>query len=142
PISPLSPLGERGGGEGAARASAHPSPPTPLPHGERGVIGQTSPITPWQRWNDYGIGCLLEGGVGAKKGELRQAREAFRKLLELGEKDAVGHAYLNLARVSFEEGLLEEAVAELNHARQAEPPAPWWTVAWFNGLVNAQNNHL
>src|SRR5205823_14525345 len=56
--------------------------------------------------------------------------------------EAGGHAYLNLARVSFEEGLLEEAVAELNHARQAEPAAPWWTVAWFNGLVNAQNNHL
>lgn len=104
---------------------------------------QKSPIEPaWQRWNDYGIGCLLEGGVGAKKGELRQARAAFGKLLDLEEKNAIGHAHLNLARVAFEEGLLEDAVQELNRARQAEPPAPWWTVAWFNGLVNAQNNHL
>ena len=37
---------------------------------------------------------------------------------------------------------MEEAVIELNQARLAEPAAPWWTVAWFNGLVNAQNNHL
>ena len=27
------------------------------------VPAQESPIKPaWQRWNDYGIGCLLEGG--------------------------------------------------------------------------------
>ena len=107
------------------------------------VPEQKSSIQPaWQRWNDYGIGCLLEGGVGAKKGELRQARLAFRKLLDLGEQDARGNAYINLARVSFEEGSLDEAVTELNQAGQAEPPAPWWTVAWFKGLVNAQNNHL
>lgn len=105
------------------------------------VAEQKSPIKPpWQRWNDYGIGCLIEGGVGLKKGELRQAREAFQQLLALGEKDALGHAHLNLARVAFEEGRLKDAVDSLNQARQAG--APWWTVSWFNGLVNAQNGHL
>src|SRR5207302_11014207 len=27
----------------------------------------------------------------------------------------------------------------LTKARQCDPPAPWWTVAWFNGLVNMEN---
>ena len=39
------------------------------------VPAQTSPIKPaWQRWNDYGIGCFLEGGAGSKKGELTSGR--------------------------------------------------------------------
>src|SRR5262249_23235487 len=30
---------------------------------------QESPVKPaWQRWNDYGIGCFLEGGPDGKKG--------------------------------------------------------------------------
>lgn len=107
------------------------------------VPPQTSPVKPaWQRWNDYGIGCYLEGGLGSKKGELRQAEEAFRHLLTLGVPEAEGHAHLNLARVYFDEGRLSEAVAALNQARAAQPPAPWWTVAWFTGLVNAQNGFL
>jgi hypothetical protein len=90
------------------------------------VPEQTSPIKPaWQRWNDYGIGCLLEGGVGAKKGELKQAREAFQQLLAVPDKVAHSHGYLNLARVAFEEGLLDDAVKALNAAQKAEPPAPW-----------------
>jgi tetratricopeptide (TPR) repeat protein len=96
----------------------------------------------WQRWNDYGIACLIEGGVGSKKGELRQAEQAFRKVIALNEKAALGHGYLNLARVLFDEGRLLEAVKALNSAQHADPPAPWWTVAWFNGLVNAQNGHF
>jgi tetratricopeptide (TPR) repeat protein len=107
------------------------------------VPPQSSPIKPaWQRWNDYGIGCFLEGGVGTKKGELRQAEEAFRHLLTLGEKDAHAHGYLNVARVYFDEGRLREAVEALGQAQRTEPPAPWWTVAWFTGLVNAQNGYL
>jgi tetratricopeptide (TPR) repeat protein len=107
------------------------------------VPAQTSPIKPaWQRWNDYGIGCFLEGGLGSKKGELRQAAAAFTVLTKLPEKDAHGHGYLNLARVLVDEGQLNEAVEALNRAQKTDPPAPWWTVAWFNGLVNAQNGYL
>jgi tetratricopeptide (TPR) repeat protein len=107
------------------------------------VPAQTSPIKPaWQRWNDYGIGCLIEGGLGSKKGELKQAAEAFEHMLTLPEKDAHGHGYLNLARVRFDEGKLNEAVDALNKARETDPPAPWWTVAWFTALVNAENGHL
>src|SRR5262249_34154418 len=107
------------------------------------VPAQTSPIKAgWQRWNDYGIGCYLEGGAGSKKGELRQAEEAFKHLLTLGDKEAAAHAYVNLGRVYFDEGRLHEAVVVLNKASDNDPPAPWWTVAWFTGLVNAQNGHL
>jgi tetratricopeptide (TPR) repeat protein len=102
------------------------------------VPEQTSPIKPaWQRWNDYGIGCLIEGGPDEKKGELLQAEEAFNELLKRYPKEAAGHAYLNLARVYEKEGRLREAVNVLEKAGEAG--APWWTVAWFNGLVTLGN---
>jgi tetratricopeptide (TPR) repeat protein len=106
------------------------------------VPDQASAIKPaWQRWNDYGIGCLLEGGAGSKKGELRQAEQAFGKLIDL-DPEAHAHGYVNMARVYLDEGRLQEAVVALNQSQKADPPAPWWTVAWFNGLVDARNGHL
>jgi tetratricopeptide (TPR) repeat protein len=105
------------------------------------VPGQESPIKPaWQRWNDYGIGCLLEGGaLNPKRGNLAQAEAAFAKMLTLGAKDALWHAHLNLARVYIDQGRLTEAARELNAAQTSDPPAPWWVLAWFKGLVTAQN---
>jgi tetratricopeptide (TPR) repeat protein len=104
------------------------------------VSGQSKPL--WQRWNDYGIGCFLEGGPESKKGEFRQAEEAFLQLTRLEVPEAHSNGYLNAARVYFAEGRLNDAVEALNKAKKVEPPAWWWTVAWFNGLVNAQNGHL
>jgi tetratricopeptide (TPR) repeat protein len=102
------------------------------------VPAQTSPIKPpWQRWNDYGIGCFLEGGAGQKKGEFRQAVEAFQRMTALDVPEARAQGYLNLARVLIDEGALEEAVKALNAAQEAK--APWWLLAWFNGLVNVEN---
>ncbi len=49
---------------------------------------------------------------------------------------------LNLARVYFKEGRLDDAVSALQRAAKFDPPAPRWTVAWFNGLVNKQNGYL
>jgi tetratricopeptide (TPR) repeat protein len=37
---------------------------------------------------------------------------------------------------------LDDAVEALQRAAKSEPPAPRWTVAWFNGLVNKQNGFL
>jgi tetratricopeptide (TPR) repeat protein len=92
----------------------------------------------WQRWNDYGIGLLLEGQGGAK-GELRQAAEAFVEVEKLDRFDGP----LNLARVYFAEGRLDEAVAALERARVAkEPVAPHWTLSWLTGLVNRQQGNL
>lgn len=110
--------------------------------GVQGALPQQQPqawTQSWQRWNDYGIGCLLEGGAGLKRGNLRQAEAAFSKLLSLGEPDAVANAHVNLARVYVEQGRLDEAAAQLNAARTCDRPAPWWTLAWFNGLVTAEN---
>src|SRR6185436_11294754 len=46
------------------------------------------------------------------------------------------------ARVYFKEGRLDDAVKALRRAAKFDPPAPRWTVAWFNGLVNKQNGFL
>jgi len=98
-----------------------------------------SSILVWQRWNDYGIGLFLEGGDrGSEKGELIQAADAFASVEKLGRPDGP----LNLARVYFKEGRLDEAVAALQRATNSTPPAPRWTVAWLNGLVDKQNGFL
>lgn len=101
-------------------------------------INKETTIPLWQRWNDYGIGLLLEGNQGSEKGELVQAAHAFSKVEELGRADGP----VNLARVHFKEGRLDDAVAALQRAANFEPPAPRWTVAWFTGLVNKQNGFL
>src|SRR5581483_407736 len=50
--------------------------------------------------------------------------------------------YLNLARSFERNGELTKASAMLKKIKDDELPAPPWTVAWFNGLVSAQNGHL
>ena len=81
---------------------------------------------------------FLEGNTGAEKGQLIQATEAFEQVEKLGRADGP----VNLARVYFKEGRLEDTVAALQRASKFDPPAPRWTVAWFNGLVNKQNGFL
>ncbi len=95
-------------------------------------------IPPWMRWNDYGIGLLLEGNQGSEKGELAQAEQAFMEVEKAKKPDGP----LNAARVYVKEGRLEEAVAALGRAAKSDPPAPFWTVAWLNGLVDKQNGYL
>jgi tetratricopeptide (TPR) repeat protein len=103
------------------------------------VPAQESPIQPaWQRWNDYGIGNLLEGPAGAKKGNYRQAEAAFQTLLALGAKEAAPHAHLNLARVYVDEGRLDEAAQQLDRLAQADPQHQWWTRAWLTAVVNSE----
>ncbi|QDU01278.1 Tetratricopeptide repeat protein [Gimesia chilikensis] len=91
-------------------------------------------IPEWQRWNDYGIGLFLKG-----KAELRQAAEAFSHVDQLGRYDGS----LNLARVYFREGRLQDAVEALQKSSTfTDPPAPPWTLAWLSGKVNQQQGHL
>jgi tetratricopeptide (TPR) repeat protein len=97
-----------------------------------------SHIPEWQRWNDYGIGLLLEGNTGAEKGELIQAAQAFEQVEKLGRADGP----VNLARVYFKEGRLDDAVGALQRAVNCQPAAPSWEVAWFTGLINKQNGLL
>jgi len=97
-------------------------------------IQQASPVPIWQRWNDYGIGFLLKG-----KRELRQAAEAFEQVERLGRYDGP----LNLARVYFREGRLDEAVDAVNRAAAHDSPrAPAWTVAWLTAEINRQQGNL
>lgn len=98
------------------------------------VPDQRSALAPWERWNDYGIGLLLKG-----RAQLRQAAEAFAEVEKLGRPDGP----LNLARVYYAEGRLEEAAAALRRAAQhRDPAAPSWTLAWLSGLVSRQQGRL
>ncbi len=106
-----------------------------------GISNAPSAIPPWQRWNDYGIGLLNKGDKGSEKGELIQATQAFEQVEKLGRFDGP----VNLARVYFKEGRLADTVAALQRAADTNrynPPAPRWTLAWFNGLANKQNGFL
>ena len=110
----------------------------PIEGGTGKAQNSPSKILEWQRWNDYGIGLLSEGDTGSEKGELIQAAEAFGHVEKLGRPDGP----LNLARVYYKEGRMEDAVAALQRASAFNPPAPRWTVAWMNGLVDKQNGFL
>ncbi|MDP6443083.1 MAG: multiheme c-type cytochrome [Pirellulaceae bacterium] len=91
-------------------------------------------VPQWERWNDYGIGMFLKG-----KAELRQAAEAFREVEELGRYDGP----LNLARVLYREGRLDEAVQTISRAsKHTDPSAPPWTIAWLSGRVNREQGNL
>ena len=116
-------------------------PVTTIASGTRVLPGDgtrdAAPAQPaWERWNDYGIGLLLEGNIGSDKGELRQAEAAFAEVERLGRPEGP----LNLARVYHKEGRLDEAAQSLRRATTAGA-APW-TVAWMSGLVNKENGHL
>ncbi len=97
----------------------------------------------WQRWNDYGIGLLLEGATkGGQKGELRQAEEVFQKVADLGRVDG----WANLARVYLREGRIPDARRALAKAKEvaekSKEPVPTWTLAWLTGQVNEANGFL
>ena len=63
----------------------------------------------WQRWNDYGIGLLLQG-------DLKAAQAAFEKITEVDPQNPDG--WVNIGRVALQEGdvartrvVLEKALA-------------------------------
>jgi hypothetical protein len=109
----------------------------PVTAGPTPVAGPTQ-VPEWMRWNDYGIGLLLEGEFAGEKGELKQALAAFQKVAELGQADG----FVNQARVHQKEGNVAAAVAALQAAAQHAKPAPPWVVSWLTGLVNAQNGYF
>lgn len=100
------------------------------------VQGQRPPPSAWERWNDYGIGLLRTGDRNAARGQFRQAEAAFREVERLGHPDGP----LNLARVHFREGRLEEAIQAL--ARAGTAGAPPWTVAWYSALVDREYGRM
>lgn len=95
-----------------------------------------SPYPVWQRWNDYGIGAFLKG-----KAELRQAEQAFLEVEKLGYADGP----VNLARVYYREGRLDEAAEALQRAAalrsETSKPNPW-TMNYLSGIVNREQGNL
>jgi tetratricopeptide (TPR) repeat protein len=90
----------------------------------------------WERWNDYGIGLLRTGDRNAGRGQLRQAEMAFLEVEALGRPDGP----LNLARVYFREGRLDDAAEALARAREAG--APPWALTWYAALVDREYGRL
>jgi tetratricopeptide (TPR) repeat protein len=66
----------------------------------------------WTRWNDYGIGLLLQG-------DLRAAEAAFAKITEIDPNNADG--WTNIGRVRVAEGNLEGAREVLQRALALKP---------------------
>jgi tetratricopeptide (TPR) repeat protein len=61
----------------------------------------------WQRWNDYGIGLLLQG-------DLKAAQVAFEKVTEVDPQNPDG--WLNIGRAALQEGDLARARTVLEKA--------------------------
>lgn len=69
----------------------------------------------WERWNDYGIGLLLQG-------DLRGSEHAFRRAVDADPEHPDG--WLNVARSMVEEGRTSEAESFLEKALELAPGLP------------------
>ena len=68
--------------------------------------------TDWQRWNDYGIGLLLQG-------DLKGAQAAFERITEIDPKNPDG--WVNIGRAAVQEGDMERARTVLEKALALSP---------------------
>jgi tetratricopeptide (TPR) repeat protein len=66
----------------------------------------------WQRWNDYGIGLLLQG-------DLKGAEAAFEKITEMDPKNPDG--WVNIGRAAVQEGDMDRARTVLQKAISLSP---------------------
>jgi Tfp pilus assembly protein PilF len=66
----------------------------------------------WQRWNDYGIGLLLQG-------DLKAAAAAFTKVTEADPSNPDG--WVNIGRVAVQEGDMNRARVVVEKALQLSP---------------------
>jgi len=66
----------------------------------------------WQRWNDYGIGLLLQG-------DLKSAQAAFQKVTEIDPRNPDG--WVNIGRAAVQEGDMDRARTVLEKALSLSP---------------------
>jgi tetratricopeptide (TPR) repeat protein len=66
----------------------------------------------WTRWNDYGIGLLLQG-------DLKEAAAAFEKITQIAPENPDG--WVNIGRARFQEGNLAAAKTVLEKALELSP---------------------
>ncbi len=84
--------------------------------GERGADWEPTVIPgDWERWNDYGIGLLMQG-------DLKGAEHAFLRATEADPAHPDG--WLNVARSMIEEGRVHEAEPFLAKALALSPDLP------------------
>ena len=85
-----------------------PSPPhnAPAPQAKEVLKAED-----WQRWNDYGIGLLLQG-------DLKGAQAAFQKVTEIDPKNPDG--WVNIGRAAVQEGDMERARTVLRESAVAD----------------------
>jgi tetratricopeptide (TPR) repeat protein len=85
------------------------------------VVPQDTPVPPaktvlqaddWQRWNDYGIGLLLQG-------DLKGGQAAFQKVTEIDPKSPDG--WVNIGRAAVQEGDMDRARTVLEKALSVSP---------------------
>lgn len=106
----------------------------PLPEG---TLSLPSAIPTWERWYDYGIGLLLEGGSRAR-GALSAAQEAFREVELQGRLEGT----LGRLRVALAEGRVSpEHVAELKRLRSAGE-GPIWVMDWLEAQMSLRLGDL
>jgi len=127
-------------------ATGKPSAANPLPiipvHTQTTVIPLTSsvllPATQslrprWERLNDYGIALFRKPG----KAQYKQAEKIFKRVQNLGRQEGI----LNLARLYYHEGRLEEASLTLGLLDNKTLTNPW-TATWYSALINRDNGFL
>ncbi len=66
----------------------------------------------WQRWNDYGIGLLLQG-------DLKSAQAAFQRVTEIDPRNPDG--WVNIGRAAVQEGDMDRARTVLERALSLSP---------------------
>ncbi|HEV2618246.1 MAG TPA: tetratricopeptide repeat protein [Candidatus Acidoferrales bacterium] len=84
----------------------------------------------WQRWNDYGIGLLLQG-------DLQGAGAAFQEVAKAAPNRADG--WVNMGRVQLQEGNLPEAEKVLLQALKISPSLA--SAHFFYGNVLRDQGH-
>jgi Flp pilus assembly protein TadD len=87
--------------------------------------------TTWQRWNDWGIGCLLERDTAGAERAFRFVSEHFPKLPD-GPR--------NLARTKLADGDVAGAIALLQEADRRDPGNP--QTAYFFGVAREKAGQL
>ena len=91
--------------------------------------GQLSTVE-WQRLNDYGIALFRK----PEKSQFKQAEEVFHQVEALGSVQGS----LNLVRLYYSEGRLDEAVEKLNLLDRNALDNPW-SAEWMSALINFDN---
>ncbi len=95
---------------------------------EPGINRDANPKVDWVRYNDYGIGLLLES-------DTRSAARAFTEVERLVPDQLDGP--LNLAKTAFNEGNLEAAYKQLRKCEEIKAGDP--QVAWVWAIVRQED---